>query len=110
MLPGERISVSHIGLCENMLEAISQPQLHGLAPTFSTEVIILLWLLITFFDISCCQKILLLFLVLFEMFSTHLSSMFSPAGEADITKYNSKCIAEEYSTVRYSIIYSFTFQ
>ena len=43
MLPGENISVSHIGLCENMLEAISQPQLHSLAPTFSTEVIIL-WL------------------------------------------------------------------
>ena len=43
MLPGEHISVSHIGLCEIMLEAISQPQLHSLAPTFSTEVIIL-WL------------------------------------------------------------------
>ena len=43
MLPGERISLSH-RLCENMLEAISKPQLHSLAPTFSTEVIILLWL------------------------------------------------------------------
>ena len=43
----------------------------------------------------------------FELSSTLLSSMFTPAGEADITKCNSKCIAEEYSTVRYSIIYLF---
>ena len=41
-LANEHISVSHIVLCENMLDSMSQPQLHGPPLALSAEVIILL--------------------------------------------------------------------